>query len=76
MKTANVTFENGASRFSHESMAHAMHIMNNTARTLRNWKERASTRRALSQLSYQMLEDTGIEPGEAQRESRKPFWRA
>jgi uncharacterized protein YjiS (DUF1127 family) len=43
--------------------------------TLRIWRQRASTRRALSQLSTAALQDIGIDQDSAAAEAAKPFWR-
>ena len=43
--------------------------------TLRIWRQRASTRRALSQLSTTALQDIGIDRDRAVAEAAKPFWR-
>jgi uncharacterized protein YjiS (DUF1127 family) len=43
--------------------------------TLREWRQRASTRRALSQLSTAALQDIGIDQDRADAEAAKPFWR-
>jgi uncharacterized protein YjiS (DUF1127 family) len=43
--------------------------------TLRIWRQRASTRRALSQLSTAALQDIGIDRDSAAAEAAKPFWR-
>jgi uncharacterized protein YjiS (DUF1127 family) len=40
------------------------------------WIERYRQRRALLELSDHMLKDIGISRSEAEREGRKPFWRA
>ena len=75
MKTATVAIENEVSRYTTEPMARASQTMAAVMQTLRTWTKRASTRRELSQLSYQMLEDIGVEPSEAMHEANKPFWR-
>jgi uncharacterized protein YjiS (DUF1127 family) len=75
MKTATFALENEVSNYSTEPMARASQTMTEARQTFRTWRERASTRRALKQLSYQMLEDIGVEPSEAMREASKPFWR-
>jgi len=75
MKTATVALENEVSNYSAEPMARASQTIAAARQTFRTWRERASSRRALSQLSYQMLEDIGVEPSEAMREASKPFWR-
>ena len=76
MKTANVTFENEVSSYTTEPMARAKQTMAAVKHTFRTWKDRARTRRALSQLTPRMLEDVGINPYEAMEEASKPFWRA
>jgi uncharacterized protein YjiS (DUF1127 family) len=40
------------------------------------WRARASQRRALAELDDRWLRDVGLTRGDAQREVRKPFWRA
>ncbi|MEK0085625.1 DUF1127 domain-containing protein [Benzoatithermus flavus] len=40
------------------------------------WIERYRQRRALLELSDHVLKDIGISRVEAEREGRKPFWRA
>jgi uncharacterized protein YjiS (DUF1127 family) len=75
MKTATVALENEVSNYSTEPMARASQTMTAVMQTLRTWRERASSRRALSELSYQMLKDIGVEPSEAMHEANKPFWR-
>jgi uncharacterized protein YjiS (DUF1127 family) len=44
------------------------------ARIIGIWIERRRQRRALAALSSAMLKDVGIAPGDAYRESSKPFW--
>ena len=43
--------------------------------TLGIWRQRVSTRRALSQLSTAALQDIGIDRDRADAEAAKPFWR-
>lgn len=43
-------------------------------RTLRAWRERASSRRDLSQMEDRLLKDIGVSRIEAMREAEKPFW--
>jgi len=76
MKTANIALENEVSGVSAEPMAQVKQKMAAAGQTIRSWIERARTRRALGQLSFEMLEDIGVEPGEAKFEARKLFWRA
>lgn len=40
------------------------------------WQERTTERRRLGQLVRHRLEDIGVSPDDACRESRKPFWRS
>lgn len=75
MKTANMTLENEVSEYSAEPMAYVKQKLTQARQTLHTWRQRARTRRALSELSLRMLEDAGIEPYEAAHESAKPFWR-
>ena len=42
---------------------------------LQIWRQRASTRRALSQLPTAALQDIGIDRDSASAEAAKPFWR-
>ena len=76
MKTANIALENEVSGNSTEPMAQVIQKMTMAEQTISSWRDRARTRRALNQLSLEMLEDIGVEPGEAIFEARKPFWRA
>jgi uncharacterized protein YjiS (DUF1127 family) len=76
MKTANIALENEASGYSAEPMAQVKQKMAAARQTIRTWRFRTNTRRELSQLSFELLEDIGVEPGEARFEARKPFWRA
>ena len=76
MKTANVTFDNEVSSYTAEPTAGVSQAMAAVRQTVRTWRERARTRRALSELTHRMLDDAGIEPHEAMEEARKPFWRA
>jgi uncharacterized protein YjiS (DUF1127 family) len=75
MKTANMTLENEVSEYSSEPMAYVKQKLTQARQTLHTWRQRARSRRALSELSLMMLEDAGIEPYEAVREAAKPFWR-
>jgi len=75
MKAANLTIENEDCGYSAEPIACASQTMAAAMQTLRSWRERASGRRALSQMSQQMLSDIGVESREAMREASKPFWR-
>ena len=40
------------------------------------WQDRAEQRRRLAVMDDRMLDDIGVNRGEAMREARKPFWRA
>lgn len=40
------------------------------------WQQRHQSRKELLQVEAHMLEDMGIDWVDAQREARKPFWRA
>lgn len=75
MKTATIALENEVSEYTTEPMAPVTQTMAAARQTFRIWRDRASTRRALRELSLSMLADTGIEPYEAMREAAKPFWR-
>jgi uncharacterized protein YjiS (DUF1127 family) len=44
--------------------------------TLLAWGERRRQRRALRELSPELLRDIGIGPADVYREVEKPFWRA
>ena len=44
--------------------------------TLLVWQMRANQRTRLAEMESHRLEDMGITSSEAQREARKPFWRA
>ena len=46
------------------------------ARVVGVWLERARQRRALRNLDDRALDDVGIKRPAAEREARKPFWRA
>lgn len=43
---------------------------------LESWLERHRQRRALLELGDHLLKDIGLSRSEAEREGRKPFWRA
>lgn len=38
------------------------------------WHDRWQQRRSLAELDSRLLSDIGLEPYEARRETRKPFW--
>lgn len=44
------------------------------ARTLRIWRERATTRQQLGSLDSRMLNDIGLSDFDAKLEAAKPFW--
>ncbi len=46
------------------------------SRAMSVWCERARQRRALASLDDRLLSDIGVSRAEADREARKPFWRA
>ena len=76
MKTAYIALENEVSNYSAEPMARVEQKLAAARQTIRAWRDRASGRRALRGLSFEMLEDIGVEPHEAMREANKLFWRA
>lgn len=43
-------------------------------KTVKTWRVRHQTRRALARLSPHELDDIGLTPEQAQRESSKAFW--
>lgn len=51
-------------------------VVNHVRTTVAIWHSRARQRRALSDLSPELLKDIGVSPRQAFMESRKPFWRA
>jgi uncharacterized protein YjiS (DUF1127 family) len=75
MKTANITLQNQCAGYSTEPAAYLEPKLAAAMQLLATWRQRARSRSALSLLSPRMLEDAGIEPGEALRESSKPFWK-
>lgn len=76
MKTATVTLENEFSKYAADPWNPLKRHMVAARQTLRTWRNRARTRRSLRDLSLRMLEDVGLEPGDAMAEANKPFWRA
>lgn len=44
------------------------------AKTVAIWSQRRKSRQELRYLDDHLLKDIGLEPGEALRESRRPFW--
>ena len=42
--------------------------------TIAKWQMRSATRKSLQKLDRHLLQDIGLEPGEAQCESTKRFW--
>ena len=45
-------------------------------RVVLEWQRRASSRRQLRSLGPRLIQDFCLDPMEAERETRKPFWRA
>lgn len=45
-----------------------------SVQTVATWRERHKTRRELAYMDDHMLQDIGLEPGAARKESRRPFW--
>lgn len=76
MKTATTTFENEVSTYAADPWNPFKQYMAVTRKILRTWLDRARTRRSLRNLSLRMLDDVGLEPGDAMAEANKPFWRA
>ena len=76
MKTATVTLENEFSKYNADPWKPLKRHMAAARQTWRTWRERSRTRRSLRNLSLRMLDDVGIEPGDAMAEANKPFWRA
>ena len=76
MKAANMTYEKENCGISAELKAYVNQKLTTARQTLHTWRHRALTRRALSGLSTRLLEDAGIEPGQAEREADKHFWEA
>jgi uncharacterized protein YjiS (DUF1127 family) len=75
MKTANITLENECTGYSTEPTTYLKSQLAAARQLLHTWRRRAYTRHALSQLPPRLLEDAGIEPSAARRESSKPFWK-
>ena len=75
MKTANIALENEVSEYTTEPMALVTQSMAAARQTIRTWRDRATTRRALRELTPEMLGDIGVEPYAAMREAARPFWR-
>ena len=75
MKTANIALENEVSEYTTEPMALVTQSMAAARQTFRTWRDRATTRRALRELTPEMLGDIGVEPYDAMREAARPFWR-
>ena len=76
MKAANVNLEYRVLGDTTESMAWAVKAIAAARHNCRTWKMRATTRRALRELSPERLRDIGVDSGDAAREAGKPFWRA
>ena len=75
MKTANVALEHEVSNLSIPSATFVSQALDLAGSTLRSWRQRASTRRALRNLSPAGLDDIGLSRQEALNESYKPFWK-
>ena len=75
MKTANIALETEFSNYSTEPMAQVKQKLATVGRTFRTWIDRASTRRALRELSPEMLRDIGLDRCDAIDEANMPFWR-
>lgn len=45
------------------------------AKTVATWGKRYRSRRELLHLDEYLLKDIGMEPDEAHREARRPFWK-
>lgn len=43
---------------------------------LHTWAQRIESRQMLGRIEWQRLDDMGLTPEDAARESAKPFWRA
>lgn len=77
MNMYQTTYENDHAGNDLAVAAHeAGHRVHALLRTIRTWRQRSAQRRALSQLSQRLLEDSGITRQQRYEEIRKPFWRA
>ena len=56
--------------------SHDSGIFRNALATLRVWRERTRTRRALAQWNERDLHDIGLSWSSVSEEVNKPFWRA
>ena len=54
----------------------AIHWSSKTLGKITLWQGRISQRRQLSELDERSLADIGVSRGDADQESRKPFWQA
>lgn len=50
-------------------------VLKRARATVALWHSRARQRRALAELSAELLDDIGVSPHQAAMEARKPFWR-
>jgi len=68
-------FCDGPSENSHNSGSFVEKIrLGFIGHSLSVWMQRATTRRHLSRLDSRMIRDIGLNVGDAQQESAKPFW--
>jgi uncharacterized protein YjiS (DUF1127 family) len=56
--------------------SHESSFFRNALATLRTWRERTRTRRALAQWNERDLHDIGLSWSSVSEEVNKPFWRA
>jgi uncharacterized protein YjiS (DUF1127 family) len=56
--------------------SHEAGLFRNALATLRVWRERSRTRRALAQWNERDLHDIGLSWSSVSEEVNKPFWRA
>ena len=62
--------------FAHDNKSLLARAFYAALRVLYNWQDRAAQHQRLAMMDERMLEDIGINRGQAMREARKPFWRA
>jgi len=74
MRIANAVIENAIPAYIAELAVRAVNLMVSFDQTLRTWRTRARSRRALGELSCRLLRDVGITAGDARLEANKPFW--
>jgi uncharacterized protein YjiS (DUF1127 family) len=75
MKPMTFAFETIAPQVSANPDIQRSYMTPALLQNLRLWRQRANSRRALSQLSRCQLDDIGIDRVSADFEARKPFWR-